>query len=956
MKRILAVILIISVVLMGLPLNMNVVQGEESEDVTLRIHYHRFDNNYEGWNLWLWPEGGGGVAYNFESSDDYGSYTEVTVPGSASTANVGIIVRLNEWEAKDVESDRFIPMDLQNDEGIIDVYLVQSEATIYYELEDVDLSPKFISAELSGTERADIKVTVPFVLEGANESFELVTSEGREIGIKYMTSTESGDMVGSATLVFEEELSIEETYFLSSDDIKSYPLSMTKAFDMPNFDELFYYDGDDLGASYTKESTSFRLWAPTAREVSLMLYTEGSNGELIEEIPMDEDVKGTYVTSVERDLNGVYYTYKVLVGDVYNEAVDPYAKAIGVNGNRAMVIDMEATNPDNWDQDVKPEFDNATDAIVYELHIRDLSMSETSGITNKGKFLGLTETGTTNDEGLSTGLDHIKDLGITHLQLLPVFDYRSIDETSLENNNFNWGYDPQNYNAVEGSYSSDPTDGAVRINEFKTMVQTLHSEDIRVVMDVVYNHTGASVDSHLNKLVPNYYYRIEDGKLSNGSGCGNETASERAMVRKMIVESVVYWASEYHIDGFRFDLMGLHDLKTMNLVRSELDKIDPSIIIYGEGWTAGATPLKEGESCLKANTFLMPGIGAFSDDLRDAIKGHVFEAEAPGFVNGGSGLEESVKFGVVGATMHSQIDYSAVNYSDIPWADSPAQSINYAEAHDNLTLWDKLQVTNPDDSREDLILMDKMSAAIFLTSQGVPFIHAGMEFLRSKDGDHNSYQSSDEVNMLDWSLKSENIDVYNYYKGLIGLRKNHPAFRMTEAADIAENISFYGSTPSYGSLQLPEGQTNTVAYLINNNANGDDSGAIFVGFNGTREAVELVIPSSNWVQVVDKDQVDLEGIKTFDESSKTVTVNPLESVVLLSESALALTSVEESEDEDAVEAEEVEEDSMTENDNHNEDNTVESMDETNNFIMSAVIGGLVIIIGLVLFFVVKKKN
>jgi len=734
-------------------------------DISLRVHYHRFDDNYEGWNLWLWPEGGQGSAYDFTGYDDFGAVAETLIPNSKEATSIGLILRLNDWEAKDVDQDRFISTAKLNSEGVIEVYLLQSDSAIHYSEESVDLSPKFLSAEMSGRERIDIKVTVPFGLEGANEAFRLISTSGQEIGVKYMTSTQSGDMVSSATLVLDEDLLIGESYYVEADGYKAYPVSMTKAFDFPDFQEAYDYKGDDLGLSYSPESTSFRLWAPTAEEVKVKLYEKGSGDNLIKEVAMNKDLNGTFLVSLEGDLSGVYYTYEVLVGGQLNEAVDPYAVALGVNGDRGMVVDLARTNPDGWDQDKRPDFGNFTDAIIYELHIRDLSISPNSGIVNKGKYLGLTEKGSVNDEGLSTGLDHLKDLGITHLQLLPVFDYRSIDESTLEKNQYNWGYDPKNYNVPEGSYSTDPYNGQVRIKEFKTMVEALHKEDIRVVMDVVYNHTGASQDSSLNKIVPNYYYRTDMGLFTNGSGCGNEIASQRSMVQKMIVDSVVYWAKEYHIDGFRFDLMGLLDMETMTMVRQALDDIDPSIIVYGEGWTGGASPLAESKRLVKANTFMVEGVGAFSDDLRDAIKGHVFESESPGFVNGNLEMEESVKFGIVGATMHSQIDYDAVNYSDFPWANSPEESINYAEAHDNLTLWDKLLATNPDDSRQDLIYMDKMSAGIILTSQGVPFIHAGMEFLRTKGGDDNSYQSPDEINMLDWSMKSKNIDVINYYKG-----------------------------------------------------------------------------------------------------------------------------------------------------------------------------------------------
>lgn len=878
MKGFLRICLIAALLVTMLPTTVSDVLATESsdDDVRVKVHYHRFDDNYEGWNLWLWPEGGNGASYEITGRDEFGVVYDTVIPDSKEVSNIGIIVRLNEWEAKDVDSDRFMTTAGINSDGIIEIFLVQAEPTIHYSMETVDLYPKFLAAELSGSERVDVRVTVPFELEGAKDKFSVVKSNGDEVDVKYISSTKSKGSVSAATVVMEESFIIGQQYMISYEDYVAFPISMTKVFDFPEFEEEFHYDGNDLGLVYSPNKSIFKVWLPTASKASLCLYDEGIDGKLIDEYLMEESDKGTYRIEVEEDLAGLFYTYKVVVGNEINEGVDPYAKAVGVNGDRGMIVDLSKTDPIGWSEDVSPVFNNPTDAIVYELHVRDLSISDTSGIENKGKYLGLIETGTVNAEGLSTGLDHLKELGITHLQLLPVFDYRTIDETALEENDFNWGYDPENYNVPEGSYSTDPYDGGVRIGEFKTMVKALHENDIRVIMDVVYNHTGASTDSHLNKLVPDYYYRSQQGVFTNGSGCGNEIASERSMVQKMIMDSVVYWATEYHIDGFRFDLMGLHDLDTMEAVRKALDEINPTIIVYGEGWTGGATPLAESERLVKVNNSEVEGVGVFSDDLRDGIKGHVFEAESPGFVNGHTEMEETVKFGIVGATKHQQIDYSEINYSDFPWSATPAETVNYAEAHDNLTLWDKLLVTNPNDSREELVYMDKMSSAIFLTSQGVPFIHAGMEFLRTKDGDHNSYKSPDDVNEIDWSLKSENLDVFNYYKGLIDLRKKHPAFRMMDAEMIDEKLIFLNEGDS--------GIDQVVAYVIDDHANDDKAGAIAVIFNANKETVTVDIPYGDWTVVVDRDIVDLEGIYEF--TDERVEVKPLESLVMVSDMTL----------------------------------------------------------------------
>ncbi len=638
-------------------------------------------------------------------------------------------------------------------------------------------------------------------------------------------------------------------------------LQPKKYFESEEFDRLYYYEEEDLGVSYTKNKTVFRVWAPTAEEVNVLLYTSGVDGELDRRIPMKNDIKGTWVIEVEGDLKGKFYTYEVAVNENVQEVMDPYAKAVGVNGMRGMVVDLSETNPEGWEQDQKPEFHTMTDAIIYELHVRDVSISETSGISHKGKYLGLTETGTKSPEGEVTGLDHMVDLGITHLHLLPIFDYLSIDESRTNEAQYNWGYDPQNYNVPEGSYATDPFSGTARIKELKQMVKVLHEQGIRVVMDVVYNHTGKSYDSHLNHLVPDYYYRQnKDGSFSNDSGCGNGTASERSMVRKMIIDSIVYWAKEYHMDGFRFDLMGIHDIDTMNQIREAVDQIDPSILLYGEGWTAGGCPLSEDEQALKKHAHKLNRIAVFSDDLRDGIKGSYCDVEAKGFANGEVGMEENVKFGIVGAIAHPQVDCSKVSYSDKPWASGPYQSVNYVSCHDNHTLWDKLELTNPEDSEEERIKIYKLSNAIVLTAQGIPFLHAGVEMARTKFGVENSYNSSDAINQMDWSRKSEYKYIYAYYKGLIDLRKNHPAFRMTSTQDINTHLEF---------LEMPS--ENMIGYILKDHANGDLAEHIVVVFNANVEDQEIVLPYEGWEVYVNGEQAGNMPIKNIEGNVITIT-------------------------------------------------------------------------------------
>ncbi|RYY20872.1 MAG: type I pullulanase, partial [Sphingobacteriaceae bacterium] len=493
------------------------------------------------------------------------------------------------------------------------------------------------------------------------------------------------------------------------------------------------------------------------------------------------------------------------------EKPDIYAKAVGLNGQRGMVVDLTSTNPANWKQDRKPQLKNSTDIVIYELHVRDLSVSKNSGINHKGKFLGLTETGTKSPDGESTGLDHIKELGVTHVHLLPSFDFNSVDESKLASSQYDWGYDPQNYNVPEGSYSTNPSDGNVRIREFKQMVQALHAKGLRVILDVVYNHTSDINNSNFTQFAPGYFYRHNlDGSYSNGTGCGNETASEQVMMRKFIIESVAYWATEYHLDGFRFDLMGVHDIETMNAVSNKLHQIDPTIFIYGEGWTAGASPLPEEQRAVKKNALKLTKVAAFSDDIRDGLRGDFSDVKAKGFVSGATGLAESVKFGIVASTQHPQINYQLINHSKAPWANEPYQTINYASCHDDNTLFDRLKIGNPDASEEDLIQMDKLSDAVVLTSQGVAFLHAGSEMLRTKQGIANSYNSPDSINELDWSRKTKYKAVFNYYKGLIALRKNHPAFRMPSTTMIQQHLKF-----------TENNDPNLIQYQLSNHANGD---------------------------------------------------------------------------------------------------------------------------------------
>ncbi len=612
------------------------------------------------------------------------------------------------------------------------------------------------------------------------------------------------------------------------------------------------YDGQDLELTVDNSGTHFTIWSPKAEAAKVLIYDSGRNSTPIQTIGMNKSEHGTWRASVPGQLYGKFYTFQIKYdGKWLDETPGVWAKAVGINGKRAAIIDFANTNPEGWDSDKGPELKNINDAVLYEMHHRDFSVHPNSGIANKGKFLALTEQGTTNTFGDKTGIDHLKELGITHVHILPSYDYNSVDETQLPSNQYNWGYDPYNYNAPEGSYSTNPSDPSTRIKEMKEMVKSLHDAGIGVVMDVVYNHTAQNDDSNFSLTAPGYYYRHrEDGSYSDASGCGNETASERQQMRDYIINSVKYWAEEYHIDGFRFDLMAIHDTTTMNEVAKTLKEINPNIFVYGEGWTAGDSPLPVGQRALKDNVSAIPDIAVFSDDIRDAIKGHYTDESYRGFATGKPGLEETVKIGIVGATNHPQVDYSKGNNSKKPYANSPKQVINYVSCHDDLTLTDKLAKSLPEDDIKARQRAAKLAQTIVFTSQGTPFMFAGEEVFRDKKGVHNSYKSPDSINAIDWNMKHENADLFNYYKELIKLRKSHPAFRMTSSEDVAKNLVF----------DDVKGESGLISYSLKNNANGDVWKEIKVVFNGSDGPKYIKIPKANWIVVAEDGQLDAEGL------------------------------------------------------------------------------------------------
>ena len=629
---------------------------------------------------------------------------------------------------------------------------------------------------------------------------------------------------------------------------------MNMRYSSAEFEEKYTYNGNDLGAIWTKERTLFRLWAPTAESVIINLYAGGTTEkqDLLSQVEMAPDVCGTWIDTVNGDLNGVYYTYQVAVNGKTVEACDPYARTTGVNGHRAMVIDLASTNPEGWAEDRDPHAgQNITDAAIYELHIRDLSMDESSGITHKGKFLGLAETDTVNADGIPTGLDHIKNLGMTHIHLLPVYDFGFTDE-SLAEPQYNWGYDPVNFNVPEGSYSTDPYNGAVRVAEMKQMVKALHNNGMSVIMDVVYNHVYHDQPFCFNQIVPQYFSRVNaEGIWSSGSICGNDTASERSMVRKYIVDSVNYWADEYHIDGFRFDLVGLIDVQTINEIVATVKKKHPNVIFYGEGWDMPTELTKPNiELTIQPNSPKTPGFAFFSDTLRDLMRGRIQEHTAPGFAVGA-------------ATAREDLDASFMGMPD--WAAQPCQCINYVSCHDNHSLFDRIALTAPNATREERIRMNNLAAAFSILSQGTPFMQAGEEMLRTKpDGnggfDDNSYRASDAVNALKWYHLSEEEYQKNiaYYKGLLAFRKAHPALRLQTREDVLASVK-----------PVRTGNALTAAYLINNQ--------IYVVFNASTEEVKIPMPEGTWnLNVCDMNA----GTNAISQVSNILNVVPISVAVL----------------------------------------------------------------------------
>ena len=620
-----------------------------------------------------------------------------------------------------------------------------------------------------------------------------------------------------------------------------------------NFDEV----------TYTPQATTFKLFAPSeARRVQLRLYKDGDSQKAMKTVKLQKTGQDLWTATVKGDLKDRFYTFDMGRG----ECPGVFAKAVGVNGRKGCILDLKNTDPEGWTEDRRPVTKSPADLVIYEMHHRDFSIARKDA-AHPGKFLALTE---------PWAISHLKELGVNAIHILPSYDYGSVDETRLADNKYNWGYDPVNYNVPEGSYSTDPYQPEVRIREFKQMVKALHDAGIRVILDVVYNHTYDIEHSNFQRTYPDYFYRkTADGQYSNGSGCGNETASDKPMMRRFMIESVKYWINEYHIDGFRFDLMGVHDIETMNEIRKAVDAIDPTIFIYGEGWSAGACALPNDVLGMKANISKMPGIAAFSDEIRDALRGPFSDDTVTGWI-GGKDETESIKFGIAGAIAHPQVDMTKVNYSQKPWALEPTQMISYVCCHDDMCLTDRLRASIPGITEEELIRLDLLAQTAVFTSQGVPFMLSGEELLRDKKGVHNSFESPDSINHLDWSNLQRYPQVFQYYKGLIQLRKHHPAFRLGNADLIRKHLEFLPvKRPTARRIDQPE---HVIAFRLKNYAGRDDWRDIIVILNASREAQDLAIPKGNYTVVCRDGLIDEQGLGTIVGSK--LTVSPQSALIL----------------------------------------------------------------------------
>ncbi|MFM2373269.1 MAG: type pullulanase [Actinomycetota bacterium] len=830
---------------------------------TLTVHYKRTSvpPSYGDWGLWLWafradpglPES---QVTPFSGSQlDANGFAVLTtqVPITPNVTQLGLIPRLKSGWTKDVDVDRLVNLDSNK---TAEIWIQQGDAYIYNnssftlpsEIWEASIQTfKTIKVTLSkpnGTAAAGFSITgvdAPAIekVEKIKDLNNGTTSSNKQ----WLITTATDIPLGSNLTLVHQDADPARTF-------GSRLINPAAIFTSTEFVNAYTYDGDDLGATYTSAKTDFRVWAPTASEVSLLTYASADAAKNTATVtPMVKSVKGTWTASLSGDRHLQVYMYRVTVGGNTEEAVDPYARSVTANGVRGVVVDLAKTNPAGFVAQAKPAFSGkAADSIMYELHVRDASIEPSSGVkaADRGKFKGLAQLGTSVKVGKvsgSTGLSYMKELGVTHVQLLPMYDYASGGDEL--NPTFNWGYDPEHFNVPEGQYSSDPTNPVARITELKTAVQAMHKAGLRVTMDVVYGHVASATEFSQNLIVPGYWFRKDaSGNLTNRSGCGNDTATERPMVRKFIVDSMKYWTKEYKLDGFRIDQMGLWDVTTMNQVANAVRAIEPKATIIGEAWSMGGdSGQPQGNQTQLVN---MPGIGGFNDGIRNAVKGSPDGLSDGGYVNGNpGGTLTALKAGIIGHTPS--------NVLTVPWQTLDAgQSVNYAEAHDNMTLFDKLWAVNNQQSRPAVAKQSRQISSLLFASQGTAFIQAGQEFLRTKNGDHNSYRSSDAVNSLKWTERITQKVTVDYNKGLIAMRKAHPAFRLNTPASIQANLKF---------LNAPN---NVLAFSLNGKAVKDKWATIVVISNPNSTTQKVNLPSvGDWKVVVSGDKAGVATLSTL---------------------------------------------------------------------------------------------
>ena len=829
---------------------------------SLTVHYKRTSGNLSDWGLWLWAIKGVNLPAtqvtpffsNVVDSKGFG-LINAQVPISDGVTQLGLIPRLKSGWTKDVDLDRIVNLD---ENSSAEIWIQQNDGYIYTN-DSFIIPPEMWGASIE-TLRT-IKVTLSRANGTAGPGFSLSGEDAPAIvSAEKIKDLNSGQTSSNKQwlLTTATDIPLGSTIMVNHTDpdptrvFGSRQIVAAGVFTSPAFVEAFTYTGDDLGSTYSAAKTDFRVWAPTASAVSLVTYASATTPKNQGTVtPMTKSIKGTWTASLSGDRHLQVYMYRVTVGGNTDDAVDPYARSVTVNGDRGVVIDLAKTNPTGWLTHKKPAFSGrAVDSVMYELHVRDSSIDANSGVKaeNRGKFRGLAQLGTTIGSGktkASTGLSFFKEMGVTHVQLLPMYDYASGGDEL--NPVFNWGYDPEHFNVPEGQYSSDPTNPVARIRELKEAVQAFHTNGMRVTMDVVHGHVASATEFSQAIIVPGYWFRKDaNGNLTNKSGCGNDTATERPMVRKFIVDSFKYWTKEYKLDGYRIDQMGLWDVQTVNDSANAIRAIEPAATIIGEAWSMGGdSGLPQGNQSQLLN---MPGVGAFNDGIRNGVKGSPDGTSDGGYVNGNSGAINAVKAGIIG---HSSADKITV-----PWLVLDAgQSVNYAEAHDNKTLFDKLWSVNNQQSLPAVIKQQRQIGALILLAQGTPFIQAGQEFLRSKNGDHNSYNSSDQVNSLKWPERVKHRSTVDYHKGLIALRKAHPAFRMSSPAAISANLKF---------LNAPD---DVIAYSLNGKAVKDKWGTIVVISNPNSTSKKVTLPSTgNWNVVVNGDKA---GVATLSVLKKT---------------------------------------------------------------------------------------